>query len=174
MAISLYDVSVASYLQTLGAVAGFLEKGRAHCEANGIDTATIVGTRLKDDMLPFLFQIVSVAHHSRGAIEGAKAGVFGPPGTPPALNYAGLQKLVADAIAALKAVTPDDINALEGGEVVFQLGERKMPFTTPDFLMSFSLPNFHFHAATAYDILRQAGVPLGKRDYLGAMRMKMA
>jgi len=173
MAISLYDVSVASYLQTLGAVAGFLEKGRAYCEANGIDTATIVGTRLKDDMLPFLFQIVSVAHHSRGAIEGAKSGVFGPP-QPPALDYAGLQKLVADAITALKAVTPEEINALEGGEVVFQLGERKMPFTTPHFLMSFSLPNFHFHAATAYDILRQAGVPLGKRDYLGAMRMKTA
>lgn len=174
MAISLYNVSVASYLQTLGAVAGFLEKGRAHCQANGIDPESIVGTRLKDDMLPFLFQIVSVSHHSRGAIEGAKSGVFSPPGAPPALDYAGLQKLVADAITALKAVTPDEINALEGGDVVFQIGERKMPFTTPDFLMSFSLPNFHFHATTAYDILRQAGVPLGKRDYMGAMRMKTA
>jgi hypothetical protein len=174
MAISLYDVSVASYLQTLGAVSGFLEKGRAHCEANGIDTATIVGTRLKDDMLPFLFQIVSVAHHSRGAIAGAKSGVFTPPQPPAGLDYAGLQKLVADARAELAAMTPDEVNALEGGEMVFQLGERKMPFTVPDFILSFSLPNFHFHAATAYDILRQAGVPLGKRDYLGAMRVKMA
>jgi hypothetical protein len=40
------------------------------------------------------------------------------------------------------------------------------------FLMSFSLPNLHFHATTTYDILRARGVPLGKRDYLGQMRLK--
>ena len=169
-----YDVSVASYLQTLGAVSGFLGKGLAHFEANAIDPATIVSARLKDDMLPFLFQVVSVAHHSLGAIEGAKSGVFSPSGAVGELDYAGLQKLVADARTALAAMTPDEINALEGGDMVFQLGERKMPFTVPGFLMSFSIPNLHFHATTAYDILRQAGVPLGKRDYLGAMRMKAA
>lgn len=174
MAISLYDVSVTSYLQTLGAVSGFLDKGLAHCQANGIDPATIVSTRLKDDMLPFIFQIVSVAHHSLGAIEGAKAGVFSPSGAVGELDYAGLQKLVSDARTALSAMTPDEVNALEGRDMVFKLGERKLPFTVPGFLMSFSIPNLHFHATTAYDILRQAGVPLGKRDYLGAMRMKAA
>ncbi|WP_310539296.1 DUF1993 domain-containing protein [Phenylobacterium sp.] len=173
MPISLYDVSVTSYLQTLGAVSGFLEKGRAHFEANGLDPATVVSARLKDDMLPFLFQIVSVAHHSRGAIEGAKSGVFAPSGAVGELDYAGLQALVADARTALQAETPEAINALEGRDMVFKLGERQMPFTVPGFLMSFSIPNLHFHATTAYDILRQAGVPLGKRDYLGAMRMKV-
>ena len=56
--------------------------------------------------------------------------------------------------------------------MIFQLGERKLPFIVKDFLLTFSLPNFHFHAATAYDILRLKGVPLGKRDYLGRMRLK--
>jgi hypothetical protein len=55
---------------------------------------------------------------------------------------------------------------------VFQLGERKMPFTAEGFLMSFSLPNLHFHATTAYDILRMKGAPIGKRDYTGRVRMK--
>ena len=174
MAISLYDVSVASYLQTLGAVSGFLDKGLAHATANGIDPATIVSTRLKDDMLPFVFQIVSVAHHSLGAIQGAKAGLFSPSGAVGDPDYAALQKLVADARMALAAMTPDEVNALEGRDMVFKLGERQMPFTVPGFLMSFSIPNLHFHATTAYDILRQVGVPLGKRDYLGAMRMKAA
>ena len=64
------------------------------------------------------------------------------------------------------------MNALEGGEVVFQIQDFKMPFTAEGFLMSFSLPNFYFHATTAYDILRSKGVPLGKRDYMGQMRMK--
>ena len=128
--------------------------------------------QIKDDMLPFIFQIVSVAHHSLGAIEGAKSGVFSPSGAVGDLDYAGLQTLVTDARAALAAMTPDEINALEGRDMVFKLGERQMPFTVPGFLMSFSIPNLHFHASTAYAILRQAGVPLGKRDYLGAMRMK--
>ncbi len=47
----------------------------------------------------------------------------------------------------------------------------KLPFKAEGFLLSFSLPNFHFHATTAYDILRMKGVPLGKRDYLGKMRI---
>ncbi len=55
---------------------------------------------------------------------------------------------------------------------VFHIRDFKMPFTAEGFLMSFSLPNFYFHATTAYDILRSKGVPLGKRDYMGQMRMK--
>ena len=131
----------------------------------------MVGTRLAADMFPFSFQLLSVVHHSINAIEGARAGVFGPPG-PQELDYAGLEALVADALARLKALSPDEVNALEGKDVVFRLGQGQIPFTAEGFLMSFSLPNLHFHAATAYDILRQKGAPLGKRDYLGAMKLK--
>jgi len=172
MAISLYDCSVKSFLQVLGAVSAFLEKGRAHLVEAGKDPEAIVGTRLHADMLPFAFQIASVAHHSKGALEGAKAGVFSPPGALGEPTYADLQKWVADAKAALEALTPDEVNALEGKDMVFQLGSIQMPFLAEGFLLSFSTPNLHFHATTAYDILRQAGVPLGKRDYMGAMRLK--
>ncbi|TAJ74564.1 MAG: DUF1993 domain-containing protein [Phenylobacterium sp.] len=172
MAISLYDVSVASFLQVLGAVQGFLGKGLAHCRETGLDPESIVGARLHDDMLPFRFQIASVAHHSRGALEGAKAGHFAPPGAVGELDYAGLQALVADARAQLQTLTRDEVNSLEGGEVLFRIGSREMPFTVENFLMSFSIPNLHFHATTAYDILRQAGAPLGKRDYMGQLRLK--
>jgi hypothetical protein len=131
----------------------------------------VVDTRLAADMFPFSFQLLSVVHHSINAIEGARAGVFGPPG-PQELDYAGLEALVADALARLKALSPDEVNALEGKDVVFRIGQGQIPFTAEGFLMSFSLPNLHFHAATAYDILRQKGAPLGKRDYLGAMKLK--
>jgi uncharacterized protein len=172
MAISLYDCSVTSFLQVLGAVSGFLEKGRAHLVEAGRDPEAIVSTRLHDDMLPFAFQIASVAHHSRGALAGAKAGVFNPPGPFGEPSYADLQKWIADAQAELKALTPDEVNALEGKDMVFQLGSMQLPFTAEGFLLSFSTPNLHFHATTAYDILRQAGVPLGKRDYMGGLRLK--
>ena len=76
MAISLYDCSVMSFLQVLGAVSGYLDKGLAHLKEAGHDPEAIVATRLHDDMLPFAFQIASVAHHSKGALAGVKAGVI--------------------------------------------------------------------------------------------------
>lgn len=172
MAISLYDLSVGGYLQTLGGVSGFLERGLSHCTDNNIDPEEIVETRLFADMLPFRFQVVSVVHHSIGAIEGMKQGLFQPQTDIPPLGYAGLQKAVADARAALEKLKPAEVNGLEGRDVVFQFRDFKMPFTAQGFLMSFSIPNFHFHATTAYDILRSKGVPLGKRDYMGPMRLK--
>ena len=172
MAISLYDLSVASYLQTLSGVAGVLERGFDHFNDTNADPNDIVETRLHDDMLPFKFQILSVSHHSIGAIEGLKKGVFNPPRAMPDVDYAGLRKLVTDAQEALGKLTPAEVNELEGKDMVFQLGEFKMPFTAETFVMSFSLPNFYFHATTAYDILRTNGVPLGKRDFMGKMRMK--
>lgn len=171
MAISLYDATIPSYLQVLNAVSGYLEKGAAFCAEKNIDLNTIVESRIYEDMLPFRFQIQSVAHHSLGAIEGCKRGSF-TVGEKANQDYAGLQKLVADAIAGMKQVSAAEVNALEGRDVVFSVGERKMPFVAENFLFSFSLPNFYFHATTAYDILRMKGVPLGKRNFLGQMRMK--
>jgi uncharacterized protein len=172
MALSFYDVSVATYLQILGSSSRFLAKGREHLEKNGVDLHEVVETRLYPDMLPFRFQIVSVAHHSLGAIRGIESGVFTPPPAAPDLDYAALEKLVADARSSLEQYTREAIEALENKDVQFKLGERGMPFVARDFVLSFSLPNFYFHATTAYDLLRMKGVPLGKRDFMGIPRIK--
>ena len=173
MAISLYDVSVASFLQTVGGVAGFLERGLAHCQDNGIDPQEIVTSKMCEDMFDFRFQVISVAHHSLGAIEGVKAGVFSPGGDQAAQDLPSLIALIKDTHAKLAAIKPDEINAYEGKDVYFEFRGTKIPFTAENFLMSFSTPNLHFHATTAYDLLRSRGVPIGKRDYMGALRMKM-
>jgi len=172
MATSFYDLSVATYLQQVNGVCGFLQRGLDHASENNLDLDEIVETRLYPDMLPFRFQLWSVAHHSRGSIEGIKAGVFSPPAETPQLDYAGLQKVVSDARDMLQALTPEEVNALEGKDVIFQFRDFKMPFTAETFALSFSLPNLHFHSTTAYDILRMKGVPLGKRDYMGPLRIK--
>ncbi|WP_338832013.1 DUF1993 domain-containing protein [Bradyrhizobium sp. 27S5] len=172
MTFSLYDATVANYLQVLGAASGFLDKSLAHFKETGIDPAEIVETRLFPDMLPFRFQVVSLAHHSRGAMQAAKNGVFAPPSGKPDLDYAGLQALVKDAHSELSDLTPDAVNALLGRDITFKVGERSMLFTVEGFLMSFSLPNFFFHSTTAYDILRHKGAPLGKRDFIGRLNLK--
>jgi uncharacterized protein len=172
MAFSLYDATVANYLQILGAVGASLEKSLAHFRDKSVDPAEIVDTRLAPDMLPFRFQIVSVAHHSRGAMQAATNGVFVPPSGKPDLDYAALQALVTEARNELSALTPEAVNALVGRDVSFKIGDRTLPFTAEGFLMSFSLPNFFFHATTAYDILRHKGAPLGKRDFMGRLNLK--
>ena len=170
--ISLYDISVPNYLQTLGAVGAFLDKARAHFREKNVALEEIVETRLYPDMLPFRFQIQSVVHHSAGAIEGVRQGVFRPPSDLPSHGYEELQKLVADARDALQKIARETVNARAGADLVFEIRGTKVPFTAEGFVLSFSLPNFYFHATTAYDILRSKGVPLGKRDYLGRMQLK--
>jgi hypothetical protein len=172
MAIPLYDVSVATFLQVLTGVSGFLDKGLAHCQAKNIDLKELVETKLAPDMLPFRFQVLAVAHHSKGAIEGAKAGIFRPPSGPMNHSYADLQKVVTEARDALAKLSREEVNALEGKDVLFQMGDFKLPFVAEGFLMSFSIPNLFFHATTAYDILRMKGAPLGKRDFMGPPRLK--
>ena len=173
MAISLYDLSVANYLQTLGGVARFSREGARPLQCKRRRPPKTSSRRgFIPDMLPFRFQLQSVAHHSLGAIEGVKKGLFQPPPQAPTYDYRGLQKLDCRCSAGLETLTPAEVNALEGKDVAFQIRDFKMPFTAEEFLLSFSLPNFYFHATTAYDILRMKGVPLGKRDYLGQMRLK--
>ena len=171
MAISLYDISVPTYLQLLGGITGVLEKGAEYAGGNDLDMAEIVETRLRPDMLPFRFQVIAVSHHSRGAIKGLREGVFTPPPSMPDLDYAGLQGLVKDAATELQTVSREEIDALEGNAMKFKMGDIEIPFTAENFILSFSLPNFYFHATTTYDILRMAGVSLGKMDFLGEMRV---
>ncbi len=172
MAISLYEITVPSFLQVLGGLKGVLDKGLAHAKAHDIDPEALAEARLVDDMYPLRFQIERVADHSAGALRDVKNGAFVMP-QKTQMDYAGLQKLIAETEAAVKAWTPEAVNALEGREVVFDAGGHRASFVAEGFLLSFSLPNFYFHAVTAYDILRMKGVPIGKRDYLGQMRQKL-
>jgi len=171
MAVNLYRATVERFDQTLGALEGYLAKGLAHCESSGCDPQEAVDHRLIDDMLPLHFQVVSSTHHSLGAIKGVEAGEFNPP-PKLQLDYAGLQQLVSDARSGLAGYSEEQINDLAERDITFRAGERTMPFIGADFLLSFSIPNFYFHATTAYDILRARGVELTKRDFLGRMLLK--
>lgn len=172
MSFSLYAATVPSYLQILNAVTGLLGKAEAFCGERGIAPEDFIQTRLADDMFPFAYQIKSCAVHSRGAIDGVRAGTFSPDKTPSPADFAGLKAQISGAISALEAIDPAEIDAMVGKDMRFAFGDSGMDFVAESFLLSFSQPNFYFHAATAYDILRWKGVALGKRDFLGRPRLK--
>ena len=170
MSISLYDLSVPTLLQTVRSIGGFLDRAAAHFAETGVDPNNFVNTRLFDDMAPFHFQIEAAWHHSVWGVEALKTGAFTPPALAGPVPFAGLQAMIGRAEAALEAFTPDEVNGWADKDLDFQIGPRRLAFTPEIFILSFSLPNFHFHAVTAYDILRTRGVPLGKRDYEGQLR----
>jgi uncharacterized protein len=172
MAFSLYAATVPSYRQILEAVAGLLGKAEAFCTEKGMAPQDIIHARLADDMQPFAYQVKSTAVHSLGAIEGVRRGVFSPDTTPPPETFAALKARIVETLAALEAVEAAEVDSFVGRDMRFSFGERHVDFTAENFLLSFSQPNFYFHATTAYDILRWKGMPIGKRDFTGRTRRK--
>ncbi|MDI1296023.1 MAG: DUF1993 domain-containing protein [bacterium] len=172
MTLSLYAVTVPTFQQMLGSIDRILDTAVAHCTDRGLDPAALLDARLTADMLPFAYQVKSAVVHSMGAVEGVKAGIFRPDSTTPPDSFEGLKARVHEALTYLAAITPKDLDALQGGDMRFGFGEAHIDFLAEDFFLSFSLPNFYFHVTTAYAILRMQGVPLGKRDYIGKWRKK--
>ena len=167
MPLSLHAALVPSWLQILGASRGWLDKAMAH----GMSETELAEARLVEDMLPFAYQVKSLAAHSHGAIEAVRQGVFSPnfgealPGT-----LIEMRDRIDGAIAALLRLDENELDGLAGRPMRFEIGEKRLDFTATNFLLSFSQPNFHFHASIAYAILRAKGVPVGKLDYLGKLR----
>ena len=172
MSFSLYAATVPSYRQILGAVADLLGKAEAFCAEKGVAPREIIEARLAPDMLPFAYQVKSTAVHSLGAIEGVRRGVFSPDTTTPPDSFAALAARIAQAIGVLEAIEPAEVDGFVGRDMRFSFGERHIDFTAENFLLSFSQPNFYFHAATTYDILRWKGLAIGKRDFMGRTRRK--
>lgn len=171
MTIDLYSATVPCWLQQLGAVSRLIDKAEESC-GQGPEPANVVDARLTADMLPFGYQVKSCVAHSVGALDGARAGVFSPDLSPWPEDCASLKAKVGEAIATLEAVDRAEVNGLVGRDAAFVMGEMRLDFAAEDFLLSFSMPNFYFHATMAYALLRARGLELGKRDFLGRPRVK--
>ena len=170
MPITLYDAVVPSQLQILGSIHRLIGKAEAFCAEKALDPAEIIEARVAPDMFPFGYQVRSVTTHSFGAIEGVRRGTFSPDRSPHPTSFAALSALVEAALTGLQAVTPEELESVVGRDMRFAFGDFVMDFTAENFLLSFSQPNFYFHATTAYGILRGKGLEIGKRDYIGAVR----
>lgn len=174
MPISLHDAFVPSALQMLGTADHLIAKAEGWCSDTGCAHGEMIGGRIHEEMLPFSYQIKSVAVHTAGAIDGLRAGVFAPDLAPPPDSFEGLRASIAKARAALEGLGEEELEAFIGKPMRFEFRDYNMPFTAENFLLSFSQPNYYFHAATAYDILRMKGVAVGKTDFMGRVRIKRA
>jgi hypothetical protein len=172
MSSPLHTATVGVFLQILPQVVRLIDKAEAHCRENGLPDEALTGASLTPDMWPFAKQISYVVLSSAGAMAALRTGVTGPDLDPPMTEFAPLRQSVTDAIAVLQAVQPGEIDDAAGRDVVFAFSTNRMEYVAEDFLLSFCLPNFFFHATTAYAVLRSKGVNIGKRDFLGKVRLK--
>lgn len=171
MSISVYNTVAPTFIQILGALDGLIAKAQAHCEANKLPESALIEASLTPDMFNFAAQIHQAISHSSRALKLVQEGSYGPDLSPPPSDFAGLRTNIASAIDYIKTLDQNLINQLAGKPMKFEFGDYNMNFVADEFLLTFSQPNFFFHATTAYDILRVQGLALGKGDFMGAMRL---
>lgn len=167
----LYELSVASFLQSIDGLQKVLVKGAEYAEANSENADDYLDIQLHDSMLPLRHQLLFARHHTLGCLEGMRRGEFSPPSSFDDYDYQGMQSMMASIVTELSAIEEQDINSMSDQVVLFKFEDMEIPFAASNFVLSFCLPNLYFHTATAYDILRQKGVALSKADYLGQMRI---
>ena len=172
MPLSLHAAYVPSALQMLGTARHLVDTAERWCAENAVEEGAIIAACLREDMLPFSYQVKSVAEHTKGSMEALRAGVYSPDLSPPPTNFDDLRAKLSDAVTAMEELDESEMESFMGQPMRFEFKDRRMDFTAEDFLLSFSQPNFYFHCATAYDILRMKGIPVGKRDFLGQVRIK--
>jgi hypothetical protein len=167
MTISMYKASVPIFVQFLTSLSAVLDKAAAYAESKKIDPSALLNSRLAPDMFPLVRQVRAATDHAISA--GARlAGADMPSFANTEATIPELKDRIAKTIDFLKGLKPAQIDGSEGKEIkiTFPSGQVR-EFTGQSLLLNGSLPNFYFHCTTAYDILRQCGIELGKRDFMG-------
>jgi len=166
MTISMYTASTPRLANTLKNLSAILTKAEAHAEARKIDPAVLLAARLYPDMFPLSRQIQIACDNAKGAI-ARLAGLEVPKHEDNEKTFAELQQRIAKVVAFIESVPPQQVDGSEERKIILMLRGQETVFTGLQYLTGFVLPNFYFHAVTAYDILRHNGVEIGKRDFLG-------
>ena len=167
MPISMYQVAVPAFLQMLNSLSGVLDKAEAHIAERKIDPAVLLQYRLAPDMFPLTRQVQIATDHAKGCC-ARLAGVEVPKYADDETTFAALRARIDRTVAFVQRFEPGDIDGSEGRDITITAGSRELRFKGEQYLVNFALPNFYFHVTTAYNILRHCGVPIGKRDFLGA------
>jgi hypothetical protein len=164
----MYQATVPAFVQMLGSLAAILDKAEAYAAERKIDPAVLLGWRLAPDMFALARQVQIATDHAKGCC-ARLAGVEVPKYADEETTFADLRARIARTIDFVRSFEPSDIDGSEDRGITITAGGRELRFKGQQYLVNFVLPNFYFHVTTAYNILRHCGLPIGKRDFMGAM-----
>jgi len=156
----------------LNALSALLDKAQAYAGTKSVDPTVLLNTRLFPDMFAFTRQVQSACDQAKNG--GARLAGIDPPGYEDnEKTIAELKARIAKTVAFLKTLDSKKIDESADREITLPLGPNKGHMKGADYLNHFVMPNFYFHVTTAYNILRHCGVEIGKRDFMGAIPIRM-
>jgi hypothetical protein len=168
MTLSMHAASVPVFRQMLGSLADVLRKAQAHAETRSIEPAAFLQSRLYPDMFPLVRQVQIACDFAKG-VSARLAGVEVPSYEDTEQTFDELQARIAKTLAFIEGLDASGFDGSETREIVLRPGtpkERRLGGQA--YLLNYGLPQFFFHATTAYALLRHGGVEIGKKDYMGA------
>lgn len=166
MTFSIYEASVPVFRQMLGNLSSLLHKAEAHAKANCMDVNELLEASLAPDMFSFTRQIQIACDHAKGCA-ARLAGVDNPKFEDTEKTVAELQERIRKTLAFVNSVSAEQFVDAEDRDIQLVFPWATYDFKGSRYLTYWALPNFFFHATTAYDLLRYKGVPVGKADFLG-------
>lgn len=166
MPLTMYAASVPRFVHILNNLSAMLRKAQAHVEQHKLDPAALIMFRLFPDMFTLARQVQVACDVSKGAV-ARLAGVEVPRHEDTEQTFDELQARIAKTIAFINTIKPAQIDGSADRDITVKLGKQDYSFKGMQYLLNFAHPNFYFHAATVYNILRHNGVALGKKDFVG-------
>lgn len=157
---------VPFFTHSLTALSSVLDKVEAHATAKNIKPDVFPQLRLIADMFPLWRQITIATDHAKGA-SARLAGREVPSFADTESTIPELQERITKTLAFIATIPPEAYADAEARIITVKAGPRELTFPAMQYYHSFALPNFYFHATTAYNILRSNGVSVGKVDFLG-------
>jgi len=168
MSLSMYQASVPAFLQMLNNLTAMFEKAEAFTIERKVEEVVLLNWRLAPDMFALTRQVQIAADFAKGTT-ARLAGAAVPSYADEEKSFAEIKQRLAKTVTFVQGFKPADIDGSEDRDITLTIAGQAMRFKGLPYLVHFSLPNFYFHATTAYDILRACGVPLGKRDFIGTI-----
>jgi uncharacterized protein len=165
---SMFDASIPVFIRALSTLSHELDKAEVMAAERGLLPESLIEARLIEDMFPLRKQVQIASDTAKGCAMRL-AGRENPTFEDNEVSFADLQARIAKTIALLQSVDAAALADSDTRQINLNLGRQQATFEGEAYLLSFALPNFFFHVTTAYAILRHKGVPIGKRDFLGAL-----
>jgi hypothetical protein len=165
MAISMYEASIPGFIRMLGNLSAILDKARLHAQTKNIEESVLINASLAPDMYP-LSQQIQIATDMAKACTARLAGMEIPQYENNEASFADFRNRIAWTIAFLQTIDREKINNSNEQLITIKLPNKDITYTGKVYLLEVITPHFYFHVTTAYAILRNLGVGLGKKDYI--------
>lgn len=163
---SMCTLMMGTFDPMLRTLSTLLDKGAAHVKGKGLDPDELVNARLAPDMFPLSRQ-VQIACDQAKSCAARLTGQEPPKFEDNEQTIAQLKARIERTLDYIESVPKSAYEGCEKRRVSFPLGQdMSLDMDGVEFLRDWTLPNFYFHVVTAYDILRNQGVPIGKQDFL--------